>query len=275
MAADKINNSGSREQGLIIYPVYSRRSCGLSIGINLFPDKKNCNFNCPYCEVFAFENKSCFTLEQMEKDLNNAIQYYKEANIEIKDICFSGNGEPTLSLNFIKALEKAMHIRDKLIPDTPLVLITNGTGLLSEKIFNVLAGNAHKGLDIWLKIDAGTEQWFNKINFMEGKQAGINFSTLIQSIKKFAALSPFIIQTMICKINGFYPLPEEERVWIDLVKELALYKTIKAVQIYGKARLSPHDPMAEAADISLLKKRKHELEKEILALHAIPVDIFE
>src|SRR6266540_3007980 len=33
-----------------VYPVISRRSRGLSLGINLNPDKV-CNFDCIYCEV--------------------------------------------------------------------------------------------------------------------------------------------------------------------------------------------------------------------------------
>ena len=33
-----------------VYAVISQRARGLSIGINLTPDKK-CNFNCLYCEV--------------------------------------------------------------------------------------------------------------------------------------------------------------------------------------------------------------------------------
>src|SRR2546430_6375663 len=33
-----------------VYPVISRRSRGLSLGINLNPDKL-CNFDCIYCEV--------------------------------------------------------------------------------------------------------------------------------------------------------------------------------------------------------------------------------
>jgi wyosine [tRNA(Phe)-imidazoG37] synthetase (radical SAM superfamily) len=43
-----------REKGVIVYPVYSRRSGGLSVGINLFPDKKSFSFDCPYCEIYSF-----------------------------------------------------------------------------------------------------------------------------------------------------------------------------------------------------------------------------
>ena len=33
-----------------VYPVLSRRSRGISVGVNINPDK-NCNFNCIYCQV--------------------------------------------------------------------------------------------------------------------------------------------------------------------------------------------------------------------------------
>src|SRR5687768_14287508 len=34
-----------------VYPVLSRRSRGISVGINLNPDKV-CNFDCIYCQVY-------------------------------------------------------------------------------------------------------------------------------------------------------------------------------------------------------------------------------
>src|SRR5690606_7543342 len=40
----------SWRENLYVYPVISRRSRGLSIGINLNPDK-SCNFDCLYCCV--------------------------------------------------------------------------------------------------------------------------------------------------------------------------------------------------------------------------------
>jgi hypothetical protein len=38
------------EANVYVYPVISRRAGGLSIGVNLNPDKV-CNFDCPYCQV--------------------------------------------------------------------------------------------------------------------------------------------------------------------------------------------------------------------------------
>src|ERR1043165_7262467 len=38
------------EENRFVYPVLSRRSEGISIGVNLNPDKI-CNFDCIYCQV--------------------------------------------------------------------------------------------------------------------------------------------------------------------------------------------------------------------------------
>ena len=38
------------QENRFVYPVLSRRSHGLSVGINLNPDKI-CNFDCIYCQV--------------------------------------------------------------------------------------------------------------------------------------------------------------------------------------------------------------------------------
>src|SRR4051812_44141629 len=43
-------HSRSFEHNRFVYPVLSRRSRGLSIGVNLNPDKV-CNFDCIYCQV--------------------------------------------------------------------------------------------------------------------------------------------------------------------------------------------------------------------------------
>ena len=38
------------ERNRFVYPVLSRRSGGISVGVNLNPDKV-CNFDCIYCQV--------------------------------------------------------------------------------------------------------------------------------------------------------------------------------------------------------------------------------
>jgi len=248
---DPINNHRKREKGVLVYPVYSRRSGGLSVGINLFPAGKRCSFDCPYCEVFPFSNNSSFSLELMEEDLRAAIASAMEHNIPVRDICFSGNGEPTLSPVFPEALERAGHVRMALVPDAELVLITNGSFLLDEKLFSLLAKTAISlDLNIWLKLDAGTNLWYKEMN-----RSVLPFEKLIEKIKEFAASVPVTIQTMICAVDGEGPPREEADTWEKLLVELVSGGKIRKVQIYGKARPAPEDPKASALPLICLEER--------------------
>jgi len=251
-----VTNHREREKGVIVYPVYSRRSAGLSIGINLFPDKKFCPFDCPYCEVFPFLSKAVFSLEQLEDDLQKAVSQAHKQNTVIKDICFSGNGEPTLSPAFPSALKLAQDIREKAAASARLVVITNGAGLLQPQIFSLLKDAASlQTTDIWLKADAGTEDWYNKIN-----RSSIPFEKLITVIKEFTSCSPVTIQTMLCAINGEQPQDAEKQAWETLICNLAKGgKTVRKVQLYGKARPAPEDPLASRLPESYLEERASSL----------------
>jgi len=263
-----VTNHREREKGVIVYPVYSRRSAGLSIGINLFPDKKSCSFDCPYCEVFPFSSNAEFSLEQLEDDLCRAISGAQKQNTIIKDICFSGNGEPTLSPAFPSTLKLAEDIRAKNAPSARLVVITNGVGLLQPRIFSLLKEYASlPTTDIWLKVDAGTEDWYNKIN-----RCAIPYEKLIAAIKEFVSCAVVTIQTMLCAINGEQPSETERQVWESLVCELAantekeanningkIISGVRKIQLYGKARSAPEDPLASQLLEDYLEERADSL----------------
>ena len=255
-----INNHREREKGVLVYPVYSRRSGGLSVGINLFPDKKNCQFDCPYCEVFPFSSNAQFSLEQMESDLRAATTSAQKQGVPVRDICFSGNGEPTLSPALSDALKLAGTVREQTAPSAELVVITNGAGLLQTEIFSLLAQAAiSPSLNIWLKLDAGTPDWYKKMN-----RSSIPFEKLTAKIKEFATCAPFTIQTMLCAIDGECPPDAEARAWETLVCELAEIAVsgkggIRKVQIYGKARSAPEDPLASTLPEIYLEDRASSL----------------
>ena len=262
-------NTKKREKGVLVYPVYSRRSEGLSVGINLFPDKKLCSFDCPYCEVFPFSANAVFCQEQMENDLRTTIADCLKQNLTIKDICFSGNGESTMSLDFPEALERASRVRSELAPSAGLVLITNGSGLLDKRLFSLLseAATGSIGLDIWLKLDAGTPEWYDKMS-----RSNIQYKEIMEKIKEFAICAPVTIQTMVCAVDGEGPPPEESEDWERVIVELATSaKKLKKVQIYGKARPSPEDPKTTALPVKFLEERAMSLRRALVPATAPPV----
>ena len=269
-----VENHRIRESGVLVYPVFSRRSKGLSVGINLFPDRKVCSFDCPYCEVFPFQQDAAFRLDLLEAELRAALRRLKAGEIPIRDLSFSGNGEPSLSPQFPEALEAAARIRDEEASGAALVLITNGTGLLRDQTFDLLRRFAAgpERLSIWLKLDAGTGDWYARMN-----RSPVPFSALLDRIRELVRRAPVILQTMLCRINGEAPSAEEAAAWTALAAELAALDAapgagIQGVQIYGKARPAPEDPLAGALGPDYLEECAQALQNALG--RAIPVEVF-
>jgi histidinol dehydrogenase len=248
------------------------------VGINLFPDRKVCSFDCPYCEVFPFHTDLRFSLPVMEDALEGVLAEAAEQGIPVRDICFSGNGEPSLSPHFREALEAAGRIRERAAPEAALVVITNGTGFLDEKTFNCMkeAALGVMKLDIWLKLDAGTPAWYEAID-----RSSVPFDALVRHIRRFVRHAPVTLQTMVCAVRGREPPTEEEAAWVRLVAELAGSggnngAGIRRVQIYGKARPAPEDPLAEALPEAVLEKRAAALQAVLRTATgaAIPIEVF-
>src|SRR3954452_21900427 len=114
------------EHNRFVYPVLSRRSGGISIGVNLNPDKI-CNFDCIYCQVdrrSQSETRFVETAALIEElrntlDLVTSGQIYKSPKFHevpahlrrLNDIAFSGDGEPTTYKNFDELIEKCAEVK--------------------------------------------------------------------------------------------------------------------------------------------------------------------
>jgi histidinol dehydrogenase len=85
-----------------------------------------------------------------------------------------------------------------------------------------------------------------------------------------------ILQTMICAIDGKPPPPEEKRAWEELALEIAgSAASLRGVQIYGKARPAPEDPLATALDAGFLEARAASLrERFARAGVGVPVKVY-
>jgi histidinol dehydrogenase len=222
--------------------------------------------------VFPFSANTVFSPEFMEEELRKTIVMAAERNVPVRDICFSGNGEPSLSPDLGEALRRAARVRDELVPGAELVIISNGTGLLRPPVFALLneVVTGPSALRVWLKLDAGTPGWYAKMNL-----SAVPFGELYAAIQQFAAAAPVILQTMLCSVDGMAPPPEEAAAWEALVAALTppgAATGVRKVHIYGKARPAPEDPKTGTLPAGYLEERAASLRRKLGAV--IPVEVY-
>ena len=132
------------EENRFVYPVLSRRSEGISIGVNLNPDKV-CNFDCIYCQVDrTTQSETRFVeMEQLAGGAGrDAASWWRAASCSsirkfrdtppqfrrLNDIAFSGDGEPTTYRNFDEIIAACAELKRRLgLDEVKMVLITNAS----------------------------------------------------------------------------------------------------------------------------------------------------
>ena len=173
----------------IFGPIVSRRF-GYSLGIDLSPETKNCNFDCLYCElkkakpVNFIENQS--NVENIIIEVDDILKKDKEIDI----ITITSNGEPTLYSKIDELIDKLNLIKK----DKKLLILTNSSTILDKKIQNSL-----KKLDIAkFSLDSVIPKTFKKID--RGIN-GIKIKDIIQGLEEFRKIfkGELIIETLIVK----------------------------------------------------------------------------
>ncbi|EPS1194595.1 radical SAM protein [Campylobacter jejuni] len=118
---------------ILFGPVSSRRF-GRSLGIDLSPSKKQCNFDCVYCEL---DPKKAQEKQDEIISIDKIISEVKvmlEKNVEFDFLTLTANGEPGL---YPYLNELILSLRS-IAKDKKLLILSNGTAVLDEDKFNAL-----------------------------------------------------------------------------------------------------------------------------------------
>jgi len=250
-----ISNHDRDLAGLVhVYPVVSRRAQGVSIGVNLNPNNA-CNFRCVYCQVPGLNRGSAppIDLNLLEAELSAFLEVatqgawmeecVPEGSRVIRDIAFSGNGEPTSAEPFDDIVTTVAHVADSFGLEVPLVLITNGSLASSARVqrgLEVLAAN--NGV-AWFKLDRATDEGIREVNDWPG---GVDATW--KNLKETAARIPTWIQTCMFGRDGSPPSDEEVQAYLDLLaRAQAEELPLRGVLLYGLARQS-HQPEADSLE---------------------------
>jgi wyosine [tRNA(Phe)-imidazoG37] synthetase (radical SAM superfamily) len=236
------------EQNRYVYPVLSRRSCGISVGVNLNPDKV-CNFDCIYCQVdrrSAAETKFV-ALPQLLEELEHTLGIIASGEIyettkfrntppefrRLNDIAFSGDGEPTTFRNFTEIIAECARVKQThAMHEVKMVLITNASMFHRTRVQHALSLlDANQG-EIWAKLDAGTADYFQRVD-----RTTIPFERILDNILQAARVRPLVIQSLFMRINDQPPDEVEIEAYINRLLEIvAAGGKLQLIQIYTIAR---------------------------------------
>ena len=236
------------EEFRFVYPVLSRRSRGLSIGVNLNPDKV-CNFDCIYCQVDrTTESETRFVeIDRLLNELDAMLRMVVSGEIfaherfrhtpaelrRLNDIAFSGDGEPTTYTNFDEIVDACAALRRRHgLADVKMVLITNASMFHRPHVQRGLAIlDANQG-EIWAKLEAGTDAYYQLV-----ERTKIPFRRILDNITAAARVRPLVIQALFMRIHGEPPPDAEQAAFCDRLHEItAAGGRLKLVQIYTVAR---------------------------------------
>jgi wyosine [tRNA(Phe)-imidazoG37] synthetase (radical SAM superfamily) len=265
------------ETNRFVYPVLSRRSEGISIGVNLNPDKV-CNFDCIYCQVDrTTQSETRFVgvdqlLAELEETLTLAAsgELFEHEKFQgtppqfrrLNDIAFSGDGEPTTYKNFDEIIAACAEVKRRLgLYAVKMVLITNASMFHRPHVQRGLEILDQNHGEIWAKLEAGTEAYFQLVD-----RTPIPLRQILDNITAAAKLRPLVIQALFMRINGQPPSPQELEAFCDRLREIqAAGGKLRLVQVYTVARKPTESYVAPLEDdevdtIAELVKRRTRIE---------------
>jgi wyosine [tRNA(Phe)-imidazoG37] synthetase (radical SAM superfamily) len=230
------------------YPVLSRRSGGISIGVNLNLDK-HCNFACPYCQVDRTipRARQAISIPAIRSELEQLLGACDAMGVfglerfrsiasqdkQLKDIAISGDGEPTMAPEFpevCKMLSQLQAARPEL--NFKLILITNSTLLDKPLVLDGIRSLLSIHGEVWAKLDAGTNEWYQKVNVSR-----IGLDRIETNLMQLGKHHSYKIQSLFCGLDAELPSATEIDAYLKRLERIKFSGSdIQEVQLHTLAR---------------------------------------
>ncbi len=174
---------------IIFGPVNSRRF-GKSLGIDLSPSKKQCNFDCLYCELDPAKTMGAYedviSVEEIMKALNSSLKNYQD----IDALTVTANGEPTL----YPYLSELMDEINKVKGSIKTLILSNAAKIDDEKTQEALM----KFDTVKLSLDCATGRCLKRL---DRSHEGIDVEKIKEGMLTFKEKfrNPLIIEILMVK----------------------------------------------------------------------------
>jgi len=182
---------------IIFGPVNSRRF-GKSLGIDLSPTKKQCNFDCLYCELAPAKTMDSYedivSVEQIMEALNSTLDEHQDIDV----LTITANGEPTLYPHLSELMDEINSVKG----NTKTLILSNAANIHEPEIQETL----QKFDTVKLSLDCASKRCLKRL---DRSHKGIDVeeikSGMLTFKEKFS--KPLIIEILIVK--GINDTPDE------------------------------------------------------------------
>ncbi len=162
----------------IFGPINSRRF-GISLGIDLSPDAKQCNFDCIYCELNGAKTMQEQSISHKPDIILDEISTTLKNTPKIDVLTITANGEPTLYPFLDELLDGINKLKE--IYNFKTLILSNSGKIMHQHIQKVLSK-----IDIVkLSLDCVSRKCFRKLDRIN---KNINCEDILQGIKDFRAI---------------------------------------------------------------------------------------
>lgn len=201
----------SYSNSIIFGPIPSRRF-GISLGVDLSPSSKQCNFDCLYCELKPAKTVDSMQTYPSVQEVIEAIQESFKKHPKIDVITVTANGEPTLYPKLDELITKINEIKQ----NAQTLILSNGSTIYKQEVFDALL----KFDTVKLSLDCVSESCFKKLDRVH---KGIEIDKIVDAMVAFREATSHFFVLEVLFVKDLNDKAEEIK---------ALYEAIK--------RINPH-----------------------------------
>jgi wyosine [tRNA(Phe)-imidazoG37] synthetase (radical SAM superfamily) len=174
---------------IIFGPVHSRRF-GKSLGIDLSPFKKQCNFDCLYCELDPAKTMDHYEDVVSVEEVMHALKMALQEHHDIDFITLTANGEPTLYPHLSQLIDEI----DKIKGEIKTLILSNAATIDDESVQEALL----KLDEVKLSLDCATQSCLRKLDRAD---SSIDIERIKEGMLDFKSKykGPLIIEILVVK----------------------------------------------------------------------------
>ncbi len=182
---------------IIFGPIHSRRF-GKSLGIDLSPSKKQCNFDCLYCELDPAKTMAGQDEVLSVSEVIGAIEEALKSHHDIDVLTITANGEPTLYPHLSELIDEINRIKG----DTRTLILSNASTIHKPDVQKALA----KLDEVKLSLDCATQRCLKRL---DRSHSGIDVSDIKEGMLQFKAHYKGALIVEVLMVEGLNDTPEE------------------------------------------------------------------